>query len=88
MLKKSASGVLGSEASSTGTLPPHISAARTNVVLLIRRTVRPRGYASGFDWPAALLGSLFEHPAGYLLLASDVRISNILVCHNCVSPGC
>jgi len=47
MLKKSASFVLGSEASSTGTLPPHISAARTNVVLLIRRTVRPRGYASG-----------------------------------------
>jgi len=41
MLKKSASGVLDSEASSTGTRPPHISAARTNVVLLIRRTVRP-----------------------------------------------
>jgi len=42
-----ASFVLGSEPSSTGTLPPHISAARTNVVLLIPRTVRPRGYASG-----------------------------------------
>ena len=54
------------------------SAARTDVVLLIRRTVRPRGYASGFDSPAALLGTrrvlarqgrvgeksgLFEHPA-------------------------
>jgi hypothetical protein len=24
----------------------------------------PRGYASGFDSPAALLDSLFEHPAG------------------------
>jgi len=24
----------------------------------------PRGYASGFDLPAALLDSLFEHPAG------------------------
>jgi hypothetical protein len=23
----------------------------------------PRGYASGFDSPAALLDSLFEHPA-------------------------
>ena len=40
--------VLVSKKSSMGTLPPHISAARTNVVLLIRRTVRPRGYASGF----------------------------------------
>ena len=45
--------VLGSSKSSTGTLPPHISAARTKVVLLIRRTVRPRGYASGFDFAAA-----------------------------------
>jgi len=24
----------------------------------------PRGYASGFDLPAALLDDLFEHPAG------------------------
>jgi hypothetical protein len=48
---------------STGTRPPHHSAARTDVVLLIRRTVRPRRYASGFDSPAALLDSLFEHPA-------------------------
>ncbi len=24
----------------------------------------PRGYASGFDSPAALLGKHFEHPAG------------------------
>ena len=46
MLKKSASIVLGSSNSSTGTRPPHHSAARTDVVLLIRRTVRPRGYAS------------------------------------------
>src|SRR4249920_887943 len=47
MLKKPVSIVLGSSKSSTGTRPPHHSAARTNVVLLIRRTVRPRGYASG-----------------------------------------
>jgi len=46
MLKKSASGVLASLRPSTGTRPPHHSAARTSVVLLIRRTVRPRGYAS------------------------------------------
>ena len=63
MLKKSASGVLASLRSSTGTRPPHHSAARTNLVLLIRRTVRPRGYASGFNSPAALLDELFERPA-------------------------
>jgi hypothetical protein len=55
--------VLGSSKSSTGTRPPHHSAARTDVVLLIRRTVRPRGYASGFNSPAALLDELFERPA-------------------------
>ena len=59
----SASFVLGSSKSSTGTRPPHHSAARTDVVLLIRRTARPRGYASGFDSPAALLNGHFEHPA-------------------------
>jgi hypothetical protein len=41
----------------------HPSAARTSLVLLIRRTVRPRGYASGFESPAALVDELFEHPA-------------------------
>ena len=46
MLKKSASIVLASFRPSTGTRPPHHSAARTDLVLLIRRTVRPRGYAS------------------------------------------
>jgi hypothetical protein len=59
--EKSASFVLGSSKSSTGTRPPHHSAARTNLVLLIRRTVRPRGYASGPSLAAALLDSLFEH---------------------------
>jgi hypothetical protein len=78
MLKTPASFVLGSSKSSTGTRPPHHSAARTDVVLLIRRTVRPRGYASGFDSPPALPGTRrvsarqgwageksgrFEHPA-------------------------
>ena len=33
--------VLSSSKSSTGTRSPHHSAARTDVVLLIRRTVRP-----------------------------------------------
>ena len=66
MLKKPASFVLDSLKSSTETRPPHHSAARTDMVLLIRRTVRPRGCASGFDSPAALLDSLFEHPAWLL----------------------
>jgi hypothetical protein len=71
--------VLGSGKSSTETRPPHHSAARTNVVLLSRRTVRPTGYASGFLSPAASLGEgrvsarrgwagenidHFEHPLG------------------------
>jgi hypothetical protein len=78
MLKKSASGVLASLRPPTGTRPPHHSAARTDLVLLIRRTVRPRGYVSGPSLAAALLGKrrvsarqgwageksgLFEHPA-------------------------
>ena len=52
--------VLGSGKSSTGTRPPHHSAARTDLVLLIRRTVRPRGYASGLLSPAALLGAILN----------------------------
>jgi hypothetical protein len=28
----------------------------------------PRGYASGFDLPAALLDGLFEHPALFIVL--------------------
>ena len=63
MLKKSASVVLALKASSTGTRPPHHSAARTDVVLLIRRNVRPRRYASASSLAAALLDWLFEHPA-------------------------
>ena len=59
MLKPSASGVLASFRPSTGTRPPHHSAARTDLVLLIRRTVRPRGYASTLHslrscWTASL----------------------------------
>ena len=72
--------VLGSRKSSTGTRPPYHSAARTDLALLIRRTVRPRGYASGFLSPAASVGEgcvsahrgwvgenidHFEHPLGF-----------------------
>ena len=63
-MKKVSSVVLSRANSSTGTRPPHHSAARTDVVLLIRRTVRPRGYASGFALPAALLDDLFDQPPG------------------------
>src|SRR6185295_2357360 len=59
--------ILGSKESSTGTQPPHHSAARTDVVLLIRRTVRPRGYASGASIGCGLADGLFEHPAGVLI---------------------
>jgi len=78
MLKKPASFVLDSSQSSTGTRPPHHSAARTNVVLLIRRTVRPRGYASGFDSPAALLDGHFEHPATCSPVVPDMQASEFL----------
>ena len=54
MLKEAASVVLALFRPSTGTRPPHHSAARTNLVLLIRRTVRPRGYASGSSLAAGL----------------------------------
>ena len=73
MLKKSASGVLASFRPSTGTQPPHHSAARTDVVLLIRRTVRPRGYASGPSLAAALLDGLFEHPAWRSAVVPDMQ---------------
>ena len=57
-------------------------------MLLIRRTVRPRGYASGFDPPAALpaerrvlarrgwvgeKSELFEHPAVPRPVIPDMR---------------
>jgi hypothetical protein len=37
----------------------------------------PRGYASGFDSPAALLNGLFEHPTGILFYFQNVRTSDI-----------
>jgi len=80
MLKMTPNFVLGSRKSSTDTRPPHHSAARTDVVLLIRRTVRPRRFASGFLPTAVSLGEErvsarrgwvgenidhFEHPLGF-----------------------
>ncbi len=60
------------------------SAARTDLVLLIRRTVRPRGYASGFDSPAALLDDRFDKPAYDGERADSMRssASNKSACRN------
>ncbi len=38
----------------------------------------PRGYASGFDSPAALLDGLFEHPTW--LLFKDESLGEVHVC--------
>jgi len=72
MLKEAASVVLASFRPSMGTRPPHHSAARTDLVLLIRRTVRPRGYASGPSLAAALLDVFFEHPAERSIARADI----------------
>jgi hypothetical protein len=37
----------------------------------------PRGYASGFNSPAALLDGLFEHPAWRSPVVSDVQVNEI-----------
>jgi hypothetical protein len=63
MLKTVPNCVFGSKQSSTGTLPPHISAARISHIqrraldgrIPFRRTVRPGGYASGADFACSLL---------------------------------
>src|SRR5436190_14449698 len=88
MLNKPTSRDLISFRPSTGTRPPHHSAARTDLVLLIRRTVRPRGYASGFDSPAALPDELFEHPAGCARVVPDAQTNEIPACAESFSPTC
>src|SRR5262249_1498964 len=64
LVKMTSNFVLCSSKSSTGTRPPHHSEARTDVVLLIRRTVRPRGYACGTCVACDLVGLSFL-PTGY-----------------------
>ena len=62
MLKTVPNCVFGSKQSSTGTLPHHVSAARISHIqrraldggIPFRRTVRPRGYASGADFACNL----------------------------------
>jgi hypothetical protein len=40
----------------------------------------PRGYASGFDSPAALLNGLFEHPEWYSPLVRNLTTRETLAC--------
>jgi hypothetical protein len=48
--------------------------AASGVLDSSKSSTYPRGYASGFDSPAALLDGLFEHPAGGSpLIIKDVR---------------
>jgi hypothetical protein len=47
----------------------------------------PRGYAAGFDSPAALLDRLFEHPAGGPLI-TDVRVVKAVACPHGFSVAC
>jgi hypothetical protein len=47
--------------------------AASGVLDSSKSSTYPRGYASGFDSPAALLDGLFEHPAGGSPLIKDVR---------------
>jgi hypothetical protein len=48
----------------------------------------PRGYASGFDSPAALLDGLFEHPAWYFSVALHVQTIEVLACQRTFSTTC
>ena len=91
MLKKPASFVLDSSKSSTGTRPPHHSAARTDVVLLIRHTVRPQGYASGFHslrpcWKDFLSIPQGQFPLPVRWFFSQARIKTLQVLRAALGP--
>jgi hypothetical protein len=91
MLKKSTSIVLSSVKSSTGTQPPHHSAARTDLVLLIRRTVRPRGYDSGLHSlrPCLRNGASWRAGVGRVRSLAILSIlQNILLLPNTCGLAC
>jgi len=48
----------------------------------------PRGYASGFDSPAALLDGLFEYPAGSRSLVPTVEAIGVPLRSNGLSEVC
>ena len=88
LLTKSASGVLASFRSSTGTRPPHHSAARTNVVLLIRRTVRPRGYASGLHSLRPCCTAFLNSLRAIQLLSVRTDLASLLESSSSLSTNC
>src|SRR5437868_4937531 len=57
--------------------PPHHSAARADLVLLIRRTVRPRGYASGHQSLGPCWVAFSCTLRGYPLLVQGVRAGEV-----------
>jgi hypothetical protein len=57
------------------------------LVLLIRRTVRPRGYASSIGSPAALLDGLFEHLAEKFFSCPNIQAIEVLLCRNDLSAA-
>jgi hypothetical protein len=52
----------------------------SGVLSSAKSSTYPKGYACGFDSPAALLDGLFEHPARETSTILDVQISNISAC--------
>jgi hypothetical protein len=80
--------VLASIRPSTGTRPPHHSAARTDLVLLIRRTVRPRGYASTLHslWPCRT--ACLSIPREGAPVVPHVGAIEVLLCQNHFSVVC
>ena len=88
MLKQSARNVLASFRPSTGTRPPHHSVARTDLVLLIRRTVRPRGYAATLHSLRLCRTACLSIPRECALAAPHVGAIGVLLCQNDFSVVC
>jgi hypothetical protein len=63
------------------------SAARTDVVLLIRRTMHPKGYASSPSLAAALLNGHFAHPAYVVSPIVPLIIASYSACVNRCIPS-
>ena len=59
--------------------------AASGVLDSSKSSTYPRGYVSGFDSPAALLDSLFEHPAWSAPVIQNMQIDRILACPQNIS---
>src|SRR4029077_14503476 len=80
--------VLASIGPSTGTRPPHHSAARTDLVLLIRRTVRPRGYAATLHSLRPCRTACLRIPREYAPVVPQGGTIEVLLCQNGYSVVC